>query len=90
MDYPLYKDIGIVAVVAIPLFFLIKWIAEEFKAQLIREHAERLRWADIIQKFQECITQHTEKADAFHKQVNEQHTQMIEALGRINGYKKKE
>jgi hypothetical protein len=88
MDYLPYKDIGIVAVVAIPLFFLIKWIAEEFKAQLIREHAERLRWAEIIQKFQECITQHTEKAEAFHQQVNQQHEQMIEVLGRINGFKK--
>lgn len=87
MEYALFKDIGIVAVVAIPFFFLIKWIAEEFKKQLERAHEQNKYWSEIINGFQRCVTEHTEKAEQFHMQVNEQHKQMIEALGRINGYK---
>jgi len=86
MEYALFKDIGIVAVVAIPFFFLIKWIAEEFKKQLERAHEQNKYWSEIINSFQKCITEHTEKADAFHKAVQEEHKQMIETLGRINGW----
>jgi len=87
MEYALFRDIGIVAVVAIPFFFLIKWIAEEFKKQLERAHEQNKYWSEIINNFQKCVTEHTEKADAFHKSVQEEHKQMIEALGRINGWK---
>jgi HSP90 family molecular chaperone len=101
MDLPLFRDIGIVAVVAMPLFFLIKWIAEEFKADLKRSADERAKWQEIINGFQRELQAHTLNAASFHEQVTEAHrfqreeheklmSQMDEVsktLLRINGYK---
>ena len=97
----IYKDIGVVAIVAVPLFLLIKWITEEFKATLIRQHEERNKWADVIRGFQECLKEHTENAKSFHDEVKdahkyqrEEHAELMDqmrevtsSLGRINGYK---
>ena len=97
----LYKDIGIVAIVAVPLFFLIKWIMEEFKGTLQRQHDERIQWAEVIIGFQKEISTNTDNAKAFHEEVKdahryqrEEHTALMEqmrevtaSLGRINGYK---
>lgn len=94
MNYELLKELGTVGIVAIPLFFLIKWIAEEFKALLVREYEERQKWLCVIQGFQKAIDEHSEQARTFHRTVEEanryqrdEHKQMIETLGRINGYK---
>jgi len=73
MEYALFRDIGIVAVVAIPFFFLIKWIAEEFKKQLERAHEQNKYWSEIINGFQKCITEHTEQAREFHQTIKETH-----------------
>ena len=97
----IYKDIGVVAIVAVPLFLLIKWITEEFKATLLRQHEERNKWADVIRGFQDCLKENTENAKAFHNEVKdahryqrEEHITLMEqmrevtaSLGRINGYK---
>ena len=86
----MYKDIGIVAIVAVPLFLLIKWITEEFKATLLRQHEERKEWATIISGFQNCLGEHTENAKAFHDEVKEalryqrqehkEHTELIQKV----------
>jgi len=72
----------------IVFFFLLKWVLEEVKKILERDASERAKWLEIIQGFQKCITEHTEKAEFFHKQSQKEHEQMIEVLGRINGYHK--
>ena len=87
MDLGLIKDLGVVTVIALGLMFFIKWITAEFKALLLREASERERWQCIIEKFQETILIHTNKADEFHKATMEEHKNMIETLSRINGYK---
>lgn len=95
----IYKDIGIVAIVAVPLFLLIKWITEEFKATLQRQHDERNKWSEVIIGFQKEISENTDNARAFHEEVKdahryqrEEHTALMEqmrevtaSLGRING-----
>jgi len=68
-----YKDIGVVAIVSVPLFFLIKWIMDEFKATLQRQHDERTKWATVIMGFQDCLKDHTENARSFHIEVKDAH-----------------
>lgn len=73
----------------------------EIRKILERDHEERMKWSDIIIGFQKSITEHTQNAQAFHREVADSHkyqkeeheklsNQMDEvtrALGRINGYK---
>lgn len=94
MDYQLFKELGVSAIIVIPLFFLIKWIADEFKTTLNAHRAERQLWADLFAKHQECIVQHNERAGAFQERVAAEHSKMVnnldeitKTLGRINGYK---
>jgi hypothetical protein len=87
MDFGLFKELGIISVVAIPLFFLIKWIAEEFKEQLKRAHEFNMQATQRLNEICKVIERHDEKAEERGKYVREEHRQMIETLGRINGYK---
>lgn len=44
--------------------------------------------AITVSKVQDSLVKHEEKADERGKYVREEHKQMIETLGRINGYKR--
>ena len=87
MDFSLLKEWGIIGIVAIPLFFLIKWIAEEFKEQLKRAHEFNMEATNRLNSICTALERHDEKAEERGKYVREEHKQMIETLGRINGYK---
>ena len=101
MDYQLFKELGVIAIVAGPLFFLIKWIAEEFRVTLSAHREERKIWAELYASHKIDSVAHAERAENFQKQVQEQHermmktmdaackehNEMILTLGRINGYK---
>lgn len=93
MDFKLFEQLGISAVIVIPFFFLVKWIADQFKDTLNSHRAERQLWADLFAKHQECIMQHNERSQAFQERVASEHTKMVgnldeisKTLGRINGY----
>ena len=95
MDIKLIEQLGVSAVIVIPFFFLIKWIADEFKVTLAAHRDERKVWADLFAKHQECILQHNERAAAFQERVAAEHSKMVnnldeitKTLGRINGYHK--
>lgn len=96
-----WKELGMTAIVFIPFMFLLKWVLQEVSAILKRECEERVAWQNIISNFQISQTQLGEQHRAFMEQVSEahrfqreehkamadEHQQMIETLGRINGYK---
>jgi hypothetical protein len=88
MDLGGLKELGFAGLIFIPFFFLLKWVLEETSRILARECEERAKWLLIVQGFQQSITAHTEQANSAHEKMNAEHQQMIECLGRINGYKK--
>jgi len=62
---------------------LLKQIQEVLKMyQKLSEDSSR-----SIDRFNESIQRHDEKAEERGRYVREEHRQMIETLGRINGYK---
>jgi len=101
MDYQLFKELGVIAIVAGPLFFLIKWITEEFKVTLAAHREERKIWAELYSSHKSDLVAHSERAENFQRMVQEQHDRMMKnmdsackehqemilTLGRINGYK---
>jgi hypothetical protein len=87
MDFNLVKELGTIGIVAIPLFFLIKWIAEEFKEQLKRAHEFNMVATERLNAICTALERHDEKAEERGKHVREEHKEMIVSLGRINGYK---
>jgi hypothetical protein len=101
MDYQIYKELGILAVVIVPFFFLVKWIADEFRVTLCAHREERRIWGELYAAHQKAIVEHNERAKSFQEHVQLehekmisnlekaclQHQEMILTLGRINGYK---
>lgn len=94
MDFKLFEQFGMSAILVIPFFFLIKWIADEFRVTLNAHRGERQLWADLFAKHQECILKHGERSELFQERVSSEHKKMVDnldeistSLGRINGYK---
>ena len=88
MDLNLVKELGVIGIVAVPLFFLIKWIAEEFKEQLKRAHEFNMAATERLNSICVALERHDEKAEERGKYVREEHKEMITSLARINGFKK--
>ena len=99
MDWSKFSEYGIVGlflgVVLFILFKMIVWVMAFVKEQSIQHAAERRCWqatidksTDIMGKVSASIDRHDEKADERGRYVREEHKEMIETLGRINGYKK--
>lgn len=87
MDFTIIERFGVSAILCIPFFFLLKWLVAEVSKILERDAQERAKWLEVIQGFQSSITAHNEQAQHYHTKTAEEHRQMIECLGRINGYK---
>ena len=87
----LFKEFGllglVVGSVVILLFFVVKWAFGTAKDIMKQASEERKAWNEAINKVTDSIDRHDEKADERSKYVREEHRQMIEVLGRINGYK---
>ena len=81
-----FKELGFAGLIFIPFFFLLKWVLQEISKILVRECEERAKWLSLVQGFQQGLTEHTEQSNSAHSQMNKEHQQMIECLGRINGY----
>lgn len=69
------------------LFIIIKWTLATTKEILKQASVERADWKKTIDSITESIRKHDEKAEERGRYIREEHRQMIETLGRINGYK---
>lgn len=88
----IWKEFGLLGLVVgagvIILAFVIKWVLDTTKEIMKQAAEERRIWNDTVNKAVNTIDRHDEKADERAKYVREEHRQMIEILGRINGYQK--
>ncbi len=93
-----WEQWGIAGVVIGVLFFILwrmlVWVMS-FVKDIVKQHSEeRSQWlcalgkhGDLLNKISDNINRHDERADERGRYVREEHKQMIEVLGRINGYK---
>jgi hypothetical protein len=79
---------GMSVAILVMFAFVLKWLLDTTKE-------ERIAWRSLIESHEKALEDHSAQAREFHVAVNEahryqreEHKQMIEALGRINGYKK--
>ncbi len=98
MDFGGFKEFGLVGLVVGVMFFIlwrmIVWVMAFVKEITVQQIKEREVWSGIIARHNDSLTKinqsierHDEKAEERGKYVREEHKQMIEVLGRINGYK---
>jgi len=92
MDLTLFKEFGLIGIVfgAIfaLLFIIIKWTLSTTKDILNQAAEERKSWIKAIEERNTALKAFNDSVTEAHKYQREEHKQMIEVLGRINGYKK--
>ena len=88
------KEFGMAGAITFILFLVVKWTLETTKDILKQASEERKVYQEhqansikAIEKITASIERYDEKAEERGKYVREEHRQMIESLGRINGYK---
>lgn len=92
------SEYGLAGIVIAILFFILWriliWVMKWVDKQEEQHRAERILWKEtqdknnqVLDKLCSTISRHDEKAEERGKYVREEHKQMIENLGRINGYK---
>lgn len=85
------QDYGLIGVVmgAFITFlgFIIKWILAQFKVELEANRVERTAYLETLHKIREEITDHNIRSKDFCNAVALEHKEMIQVLGRINGFK---
>lgn len=93
-----WEQWGIAGVVIGILFFILWrmliWVMKWVDKQAEQHQQERREWKatqdknnQTLDRIISSIDRHDEKAEERGKYVREEHKQMIETLGRINGYK---
>lgn len=99
MDFgKLFSEFGLVGLVIGTLFFILWrmliWVMAFVKEQQKQQSEERGIWHatiarhnELISKISTSLDEHDKRADERGRYVREEHKQMIETLGRINGYK---
>lgn len=100
MDFgKIFSSYGLPGIVIGVLFFivwrLLVWVMSFVKDIMAQHNLERDTWHstiskqnDLLLKISNSIDEHDKRADERGKFVREEHRQMIDSLGRINGYKK--
>jgi len=95
IDWTQYGIAGaVIAILFYILWRMLIWVMKWVDKQAEQHASERKTWQEIQTKTNSTldricsgIERHDEKADERGKFVREEHKQMIEVLGRINGYK---
>ena len=85
-----FTEYGLLGLVVGAMIFLLYkiviWTLGVHKELLGQMAAERASWQNAVNEVTNSIKKHDEKADERGRYVREEHKQMIEALGRINGF----
>ena len=96
MNFAREMGLGVTLAIATfaAFFFLLKWVLKASEKMLERMHEQELRAWATMEGYQKALQEHTAQAKEFHNTVQEayrfqreEHKQMIDTLGRINGYK---
>ena len=77
-------DAGISIFMSLGVLILCGWLVKHIATGLTNS-MDRL--ASTVDKVVDSVEKHDDKAEERGKYVREEHKQMIEVLGRINGYK---
>jgi len=99
MDFSKFSEYGLIGLIIGVLFFflwrMLIWVMTFIKEITERHERERIRWQetydkqiDTLNKISNNIDEHDKRADERGRYVREEHKQMVEILGRINGYTK--
>jgi len=94
----LFETYGLAGLVIGVLFFIVWrmliWVMAFVKEMMRQQTEERTGWlcrleklGDNTEKIARSIDEHDKRADERGRYVREEHKQMIETLGRINGFK---
>lgn len=98
MDFGKFSEYGLIGLIIGVLFFLLwrmlVWVMA-FVKDITKQHAdERSLWVarleklgDTTERISRSIDEHDKRADERGRYVREEHKQMVDILGRINGYK---
>ena len=97
IDWAKFSEYGLlgltVCAVITLLFLIVKWVLDHVKELLKQQAEERKCWQETVKKVSDALDNHTIQAREFHdsqKEANkynrEEHRQIIEICGRINGY----
>jgi len=87
MDWTLIEKFGVSIIIAMFFFLILKWVLEQFKQELIENRKERKEYLQALGEIKIEMQDHNSRAKEFHSNVQAEHKEMIETLGRINGYK---
>jgi hypothetical protein len=78
----------------VAFFFLLKWVLKTSAVMLDKMHEREMKSWEVMNGYQKALLDHTAQAKEFHNSVTEahkyqreEHGQMIQILGRMNGYK---
>lgn len=86
------KDFGLIGVVVIAFvsaFYINhRFVLAQFKEELENNRQERKEYLQSLANINQNMEEHNCRAKEFQGNVQAEHRQMIECLGRINGYKK--
>ena len=100
MDFgKLFSEFGLIGIIIGTLFFILwrmlVWVMGFVKDINKQQTEERAGWlcrlekiTDVTNQIANNISEHDKRADERGRYVREEHKQMIESLGRINGYTK--
>ncbi len=93
MDFgKLFSEFGLIGLVVGTLFFivwrLLVWVMKWVDKREESYNKERENWLVTLNKISNNMDRHDERAEERGRYVREEHKQMIEVLGRINGYRK--
>ena len=92
-------DYGVIGIVVGILFFILwrmlVWVMAFVRETIQQHNDERITWLEVLREHRQKLErlsnnmdEHDKRADERGKYIREEHKQMIETLGRINGYKK--
>jgi hypothetical protein len=79
---------GLALIISSMFFFILKWVLEQFKVELIANRAERIKYLETLHAIRTEIDDHNTRSKEFCASVAAEHKEMILTLGRINGFRK--
>jgi len=85
---------SVIGILFIILWRMLIWVMAFVKDIMVQQNVERQSWlcalnkhGDLLGKISNSIDEHDKRAEDRGHYVRDEHTKMIESLGRINGYK---
>ena len=89
MDWTLVEKLGASIIIAMFFFFILKWVLEQFKQELVENRKERKEYLTALGEIKQELTDHNQRAKEFHANVQSEHADMISVFRRMYGYKEK-